>query len=185
MRTQSFTRDDLAATGRVLYGERWQTALAQDLHVSDRTMRRWLAGDFVIPPAVAAELRAVLCERLKAIGGIVPYTVNPRDQTIFHSVTYAAFRYDDAGNLSFLHPGLATPEEVPLITEGAKEALRQEEERDPRVKWSWLDDSGLASDAAEHLYGFLRGSVIIPPGFDLTAPVSDEPFDAEEAKLHR
>jgi hypothetical protein len=181
---QEFTSDDLAATGRALYGERWQTTLAQDLHVSDRTMRRWLAGDFNIPPAVATELRAVLIERLKTIGGIVRYTVNPRDHTIYHSVTYAAFQYDDAGDLTLLHRGFAVPEELPLITEGAKEALRQEQERDPRVKGRWLDRSGRPAAAGE-LHGFLRGSVIIPPDVDLTAPVIGEVPDAEQGKLHR
>ena len=37
----------------------------------------------------------------------------------------------------------------------------------------------------EGLYGLLRGSVIIPEGVDLTAPVIDEPSDAEEGRLHR
>jgi prevent-host-death family protein len=37
----------------------------------------------------------------------------------------------------------------------------------------------------EDLYGCMRGSVIIPPGFDLTAPVFDEVFDAELGVLHR
>ena len=37
----------------------------------------------------------------------------------------------------------------------------------------------------ERLYGWQRGTVIIPPGADLTAPIADEPFDAEEGKLHR
>ena len=40
-------------------------------------------------------------------------------------------------------------------------------------------------EAAERLHGFMRGSVIIPEGFDLTAPVLDEPLDAEEGILHR
>jgi prevent-host-death family protein len=37
----------------------------------------------------------------------------------------------------------------------------------------------------ERLPGLLRGSVIIPPGVHLTAPVADEPFDAEQGALHR
>jgi prevent-host-death family protein len=37
----------------------------------------------------------------------------------------------------------------------------------------------------DRLPGFLRGSVIIPRNVDLTAPVSDEPFAAEEGLLHR
>ncbi|HWD60020.1 MAG TPA: type II toxin-antitoxin system prevent-host-death family antitoxin [Stellaceae bacterium] len=42
-----------------------------------------------------------------------------------------------------------------------------------------------ATAAIEQLYGWQRGSVIIPPGFDLTEPVLDEPFDAEEGIFHR
>lgn len=34
------------------------------------------------------------------------------------------------------------------------------------------------------LQGFMHGSVTIPPGADLTAPVSDEPFSAEHGPLH-
>jgi prevent-host-death family protein len=39
--------------------------------------------------------------------------------------------------------------------------------------------------AVADLYGCMRGSVIIPEGYDLTEPVLDEPFDAEEGILHR
>jgi prevent-host-death family protein len=41
------------------------------------------------------------------------------------------------------------------------------------------------ADAVASLHGFMRGSVVIPPGTDLTAPVLDEPFDAELGVLHR
>jgi prevent-host-death family protein len=37
----------------------------------------------------------------------------------------------------------------------------------------------------EKLPGFLRGSVVIPPEVDLTAPVADEGFVAEDGELHR
>lgn len=37
---------------------------------------------------------------------------------------------------------------------------------------------------AERLYGFMRGSVIIPPSADLTAPVADEQFEAERGEVH-
>ena len=37
----------------------------------------------------------------------------------------------------------------------------------------------------DDIYGFMRGSVIIPEGFDLPAPVLDEPLDAELGILHR
>ena len=38
--------------------------------------------------------------------------------------------------------------------------------------------------AVRQVHGFMRGSVAIPPGFDLTAPVADEPFGAEHGELH-
>lgn len=37
--------------------------------------------------------------------------------------------------------------------------------------------------AVRQLYGSMRGSVILPPDFDLTAPVLDEPFLAETGAL--
>ena len=40
-----YSSDHLAAVGRALYGERWQTPLANDLNVNERTLRRWLAED--------------------------------------------------------------------------------------------------------------------------------------------
>lgn len=38
--------------------------------------------------------------------------------------------------------------------------------------------------AVRRLHGFMRGSVIAPPGFDLTAPILDEPFLADAGSLH-
>jgi hypothetical protein len=40
------------------------------------------------------------------------------------------------------------------------------------------------AEAVRQLHGFLRGSVIVPPGVDLTEPVADEPFDVEDGLLH-
>src|ERR1700730_3172732 len=37
----------------------------------------------------------------------------------------------------------------------------------------------------ERLHGFLRGSVVIPPTVDLTAPIGDEPFAADQDEIHR
>ena len=39
-------------------------------------------------------------------------------------------------------------------------------------------------EAIQELHGFLRGSVLVPEGVDLTAPVLDEPLDAEGGGLH-
>ena len=38
--------------------------------------------------------------------------------------------------------------------------------------------------AARLLHGFMKGSVIAPLDFDLTAPVLDEPLSADEGVLH-
>jgi hypothetical protein len=41
-----------------LYGAaRWQTALAQEMAVNSRTVRRWAAGDSPVPASVATCLR--------------------------------------------------------------------------------------------------------------------------------
>ncbi len=40
------------------------------------------------------------------------------------------------------------------------------------------------SAATRQLYGFLAGSVVVPPEIDLTEPVLDEPFNAAEGDLH-
>ncbi len=39
-------------------------------------------------------------------------------------------------------------------------------------------------EAVRELHGFMRGSVLVPEGVDLTAPVLDEPLDAEGGSLH-
>src|SRR5882757_2396591 len=58
--TNIMSPEELAKAGCALYGERWQTSLAQELKVADRTMRRWLAGESPIPSGVESELREVL-----------------------------------------------------------------------------------------------------------------------------
>ena len=40
-------------------------------------------------------------------------------------------------------------------------------------------------EAADGLFGCLKGRLIAPPGFDFTTPVLDEPIDAEKGLLHR
>lgn len=39
--------------------------------------------------------------------------------------------------------------------------------------------------AIRNLHGFMRGSVVISEDVDLTAPILDEPFVAEDGILHR
>jgi len=58
--------DHLAAAGRALYGQLWQSALARDLGVNDRTMRRWVAGQEP-PETIWAEVRSLLEARKQQI----------------------------------------------------------------------------------------------------------------------
>jgi len=64
-------RDLLIRAGQALYGERWQTPLAQDLHTSDRTVRRWVSGQTDVPWGVIAELRGLLMSRGMVINNLI------------------------------------------------------------------------------------------------------------------
>lgn len=50
----------LTEIGEALYGPRWQTDLSRDLGISDRTMRRWAAGDGEPSRGVWNEIQALL-----------------------------------------------------------------------------------------------------------------------------
>jgi hypothetical protein len=60
----------LREAGEALYGPRWQSDLARDLKVSDRTVRRWDAGANDIPAGVWLELRALLKARGLALASV-------------------------------------------------------------------------------------------------------------------
>jgi hypothetical protein len=49
--------------GENLYGPRWQTELSNAISVSDRSMRRWLAGEDLIPRGVWGDLRLLVQSR--------------------------------------------------------------------------------------------------------------------------
>lgn len=61
----------LAQCGRALYGSRWQSEIARDLRVSDRTMRRWASGANAVPDGVIDELRALLRQRRTELAAII------------------------------------------------------------------------------------------------------------------
>jgi hypothetical protein len=56
-------RDLFVRAGRALYGDRWQTQLAQALGVADRTVRRWAAGEQAVPDGAAADIYTLVVER--------------------------------------------------------------------------------------------------------------------------
>jgi hypothetical protein len=142
MNTQStIAPDKFADTGRALYGERWQTSLAVDLRVADRTIRRWLTGEVPIPSNIENELRELIKKRMNEMGGIIGFEVVPSNRTIFHYNTFACYIYDEAENVTLLNqPVGIAPTDVALLTQGAQEALRQENERNQRgIKAGWVD----------------------------------------------
>lgn len=57
----------LREIGEALYGPRWQSDLARDLGVSDRTMRRWAAGGEAPRQGVYIDLWRILLERATLI----------------------------------------------------------------------------------------------------------------------
>ena len=57
----------LREAGEALYGPRWQSEIARSLNVSDRTVRRWVAGDEEMPSGVAFDLWRLCEERMLAL----------------------------------------------------------------------------------------------------------------------
>lgn len=61
----------LREAGEALYGaSSWQSEIARALKVSDRTVRRWVAGEFSIPEGISADLRAILKARGAALAAV-------------------------------------------------------------------------------------------------------------------
>lgn len=65
------TPDLLRECGEALYGPQWQSALARDLQVADRTVRRWAAGDFGMPEGLAGEVLEALRRRRNEIDNAI------------------------------------------------------------------------------------------------------------------
>ena len=57
----------LQSVGEVLYGEEWTTNLARELHVSDRSMRRWANGTDPVQWGVFFDLARIVERRLKSL----------------------------------------------------------------------------------------------------------------------
>lgn len=60
----------LRDAGEALYGAQWQSAIARDIDVTDRTVRRWLAGADDLPPGVAMDLWRLCVERAAALDAV-------------------------------------------------------------------------------------------------------------------
>lgn len=57
----------LVECGEALYGPRWQSELARDLAVSDRTVRRWAAGTHEVPAGLWLDLLRLTQERVAGL----------------------------------------------------------------------------------------------------------------------
>lgn len=60
----------LVECGQALYGERWQSPLARDLGVADRTVRRWVAGTSDVPAGLYVDLLRLTQKRSAALDGL-------------------------------------------------------------------------------------------------------------------
>lgn len=60
----------LVEAGEALYGPRWQSELARDLGVADRTVRRWVAGTSDVPPGLYVDLLRLTQERAAALDSL-------------------------------------------------------------------------------------------------------------------
>lgn len=61
----------LKDAGEALYGPRWQSDLAKDLGVSDRTIRRWASGADDLPSGVALDLWRICLERSADLDDVI------------------------------------------------------------------------------------------------------------------
>ena len=64
-------RNHLIQVGEALHGPRFQRELAAALNVNERTMRRWVAGDFEPPDSLKDDLLALLRERRARLGSLI------------------------------------------------------------------------------------------------------------------
>jgi hypothetical protein len=64
-------RAHIIKIGEALFGPRFQRELAEALNVNERTMRRWVAGDFEPPESLKADLLRLLRERWARLGSLI------------------------------------------------------------------------------------------------------------------
>jgi len=64
------TPETLREAGEALYGALWQSALARDLGINERTMRRWVAGDNAIPESIRSEILGMVRQRAATLNRI-------------------------------------------------------------------------------------------------------------------
>ena len=63
--------DLLHRIGRAIWGEHWQTSMAEAFDVRDRTVRYWLSGRYEVPADVWHGLRARLDAKAADVAGAI------------------------------------------------------------------------------------------------------------------
>lgn len=65
------TPKQLAAVGQAIYGKQFQRYLATDLQINERTMRRWMAGEWAIPETLRDDLAGIIEKRARTLEKIL------------------------------------------------------------------------------------------------------------------
>lgn len=60
-------RHVLSRAGNALYGQLWQSDMARAIGVSDRTVRRWVAGKSAVPASAWSAIVALMQRRAEAL----------------------------------------------------------------------------------------------------------------------
>lgn len=74
----------LKRCGEALYGPHWQTEVARELEVSDRTVRRWVAGTSAVPDGIELDLYSLCKKRsreLDEVQRILFYALQQKDKS--------------------------------------------------------------------------------------------------------
>jgi len=61
----------LRDAGEALYGPRWQSDLARDLHMSDRHVRRLASGAAPVTDGISADLQRLCEERIRRLEDVL------------------------------------------------------------------------------------------------------------------
>lgn len=61
----------LLEAGEALYGSQWQSPIARDLNVADRTVRRWIAGESPIPDGISEDVKNLVTSRITVLSRVM------------------------------------------------------------------------------------------------------------------
>lgn len=133
------TLDELSEIGKALYGPNWQSALARDLGVSDRTVRRWVATESPLPADLDTRLAAFLAARAD------PHFTFVLDKLqLVHKPSQAVFQVDASGAAFTLHQGFALPSQMGALARMAAALALRNHGLAERLTYAWIGQGGVA-----------------------------------------